>query len=245
MRLNERLGETSAANRGKDGIMDMQTPATTREMPQMQELTLEELETQAQLFREQRRYKGVAQADADWIARPFASWMRGLETAAVASQHETVLEREDMAMLAVGMAETLSIRDALIVSLVAGAGQCSERRMVAFAAHPHDPRNARAMYRLLRGAFEDEQAPLDRRRCRAGVGMMLDVAQFTSGRFGVQPLAVAGYILWWLGDSSALRYALEALDRDDRCTLAAIICSALEHGIGPVNRGKKTAMAGG
>ncbi|MCI1219382.1 MAG: DUF4192 domain-containing protein [Bifidobacterium sp.] len=202
-------------------------------------LSLEELESKARSFREQRREKGVSQADADWIARPFAAWLRGLEPEDAAKHRHAVLERETMAALAVGMAETLSIRDALIVSLVAGAEQCSERRMVDFAVHPHDPRNTRNMYRLLRSAFDDAQVPLDRQRCINGVRMMLSIAGAAPRRFGVQPYAVTAYILWWMGEQSASRYVRKALGLDSRCTLAAIVHSALEHDIGPANRGKK------
>jgi hypothetical protein len=190
-------------------------------------------ETLARCFRKQRREHGIAQADAAWVEQPFAVWMRRLDG------DGSCPSTQDLEALAVGMAEALAIRDALIVSLVAGRGQCDKRRMVAFASRPHDPRNARSMYRLLRSAFEDEHAALDRRRCHAGVAMMRDMADAVAGRFKVQPLAVAGYILWWMGEGKALEYALRALGLDQGCTLAAIVCSALEQGVGPANSGKR------
>jgi hypothetical protein len=68
---------------------------------------------------------------------------------------------------------------------------------------------------------------------------MRDMADAVAGRFKVQPLAVAGYILWWMGEGKALEYALRALGLDQGCTLAAIVCSALEQGVGPANSGKR------
>lgn len=72
----------------------------------------DELETRSQEFRNDRRLRGAQQANADWVAEPLDEWLSCLDAG------NTDLGRETMAAFAVGMRETLSIRDALILSLV-------------------------------------------------------------------------------------------------------------------------------
>jgi hypothetical protein len=197
---------------------------------QPSEASSRELEEAVERFRTSRRDLGVAQADGQWVRRPFTIWMDNLDNGI------GLLDGETLLAFAVGMSETLSIRDAVIVSLVVGKEQCGLQRMVSFACKPHDPRNVRSMYRLLQQAFNDEHVHIDHNRCSTGLSMMSSVADAIPGRFRVQPLAIMGYVCWWLGKEQALQYALQALALDEDCTLAAIVCSALKQGIRPANQ---------
>ena len=48
-----------------------------------------------------------------------------------------------------------------------------------------------------------------------------------------QPLAVLAYVMWWMGDSRAVAFALRCLMLDEDCSLAAIVCSAYQRGVMP------------
>ena len=180
-------------------------------------------------LKDMRMERGIAAADALWVERPFHAWLRNLDC----GDHD--LSHAEMSALAVGMAESLAIRDALIVSLVTQRGVCDEKRMISFAARPHDPRNVSGMYRMLQRAFDDADAALDHDRCRTGLAMMKVIYSSVPVFLQTQPLALMGYIHWWMGDDEGLPYALDALQRDVKCTLASIVRSAYEHDIRPAN----------
>lgn len=145
------------------------------------------------------------------------------------------LAREHVAAFAVGMHEALPIRDALILSLVAG-GVCDKTMMVDFAAAPHAPGTRRMMGRTLSRAFEVGLCRSDLWRCVAGIGMMLRVVSLVPAPMRVQPMAVIAYVLWWLGDDLAAAYAMRCLAQDGDCSLAAIVLALLEQGVTPTWR---------
>ena len=146
---------------------------------------------------------------------------------------ETVLDCDTMAAFAVGMNETLSIRDALILSLIIDEQRCPKTQLMEFAARPHSKRNKRRMGELLTVAFEDEGIVPDKERCHAGIAMLLDIADAAPVPYCVQPLAVVAYTLWWLGDSRAVTMALQCLLLDEECSLAAMVFSAAQRGVAP------------
>lgn len=195
-------------------------------------------ELAAQL-RTNRREHGIAPADAQWVRIPFRTWLTCLD------RYSTSLDPTHGEALAVGMRESLAMRDALIVSLVAQRGLCDEEMMIGFASRPHDPDNVRRMYRLLEQAFEDEDAVLDLRRCRTGIAMIRTIADQAPNRFRAQPLAFIGYIRWWMGSENGLPAALEALSVDHSCTLASIVRTAYEHDIHPANARRRAAAQPG
>ena len=178
-----------------------------------------------------RRRDGIARADADWVDRPFDDWLAGL-------QGESRLSRLSIAELGVGMTLSLAMRDAIIISMVADrrpktAEVVDKRLLIGFASRPHDPRNAACMGQLLARAFEDKTARIDAARCRHGIDMLSGMVHNLPDEYVVQPLAVIAYITWWMGEEGADEVALRALRLDSDCTLAAIVCSALRHGIWP------------
>ena len=127
----------------------------------------DELKTRSQEFRNDRRLRGAQQANADWVAEPLDEWLSCLDAG------NTDLGRETMAAFAVGMRETLSIRDALILSLVIDESRCPKSWLMEFAARPHLARTRTRMGELLTCAFEDEGMMPDKERCHAGIGMLL------------------------------------------------------------------------
>ena len=185
------------------------------------------LEELSRLFHETRQTLGPQQVDADWMSDPLDEWLVNLDSG------ETVLDRDTMAAFAVGMNETLSIRDALILSLIIDEQRCPKTQLMEFAARPHSKRNKRRMGELLTVAFEDEGIVPDKERCHAGIAMLLDIADAAPVPYCVQPLAVAAYTLWWLGDSRAVTMALQCLLLDEECSLAAMVFSAAQRGVAP------------
>ncbi len=178
-------------------------------------------------LREDRRERGPHVADAAWVDEPFDDWLAML--------HEgKPLARTSMLALAVGMDQTLAVRDALIVSIVGGADGARKAVLMDFASRPHAPEVCARMGRLLTAAFTDEHGGLDEARCRAAVGALKDMAGIVPERYRVQPLTIMAYVLWWLGKDEAVEYALEALAIDERCSLAAIVLGAMRRGIYPV-----------
>ena len=188
------------------------------------------LEELTRRFRSQRRRNGHRKATAEWLADPMDDWLSNLDNG------RTELKCDDMASIAVGMHETLSIRDALILSLITSEEACPKTQLMEFAARPQLARSKRRMCELLSAAFEDEGLVPDVERCRTGVIMMLDIARMVPSPLAVQPLAVVAYALWWLGDERALLFAVQCLAFDEDCSLAAIVFSAINRGLGPAWR---------
>lgn len=191
---------------------------------------LTDLERMSRQFREERKARGPSCVDAQWVDMPFQEWLDSL------TGRRPKLHPDTMAAIAVGMREALSIRDALILSLIAEPDQCPKRRMLEFAVQPHKAETRRRVNQLLSDAFDDDAAMPDWERCHAGVMMMADIAEAMPVPYCVQPLAVMAYMLWWLGDPRAAVFTARCLAIDGDCSLAAMVHAALEHDVGPAWR---------
>ncbi|NEG89584.1 DUF4192 domain-containing protein [Bifidobacterium aerophilum] len=145
---------------------------------------------------------------------------------------DCMLSRDNVAMLAAGMAESLPIRDAMIVSLVTGRS-CDRRMMIEIASRPHSAGVRRRMSSMMIDAFHGAGPGPDPTRCTSGVTMLAQIADAVPERWGVQPRAAIAYVLWWMDDDAAALHALECLAEDDGCTLAGIVLSMVERGIRP------------
>ncbi|MBB2955369.1 hypothetical protein FHX77_000777 [Bifidobacterium commune] len=187
-----------------------------------------QLEALSRKLQQHKMEQGVNRANRDWIEASFAEWNSNLDECV------SCMTADHVAFLCVAMADMLAVRDALIVSLVVG-GQTTigTSAMLDMASNPQDPANVARMYRLLNQSFNDERCFPDRGRCVCGIDMLEAMAGRVAGRFEVQPLTVAAYASWWLGSEKALGYAERALDLDQGCTLARIICSAIAQDLGP------------
>nr|WP_240542358.1 hypothetical protein [Bifidobacterium felsineum] len=188
---------------------------------------MEDLEMMANAFHADRRERGPQQANADWVCDPLDEWLASLDDGIA------VLDAETMAVFAVGMNETLSIRDALILSLIVDEQECPKSLLMEFASKPHSGKTKRRMSELLTRAFEDERITPDEERCRTGVTMLLNIATVSPVPYCIQPLAVAAYTLWWLGDVSSAALAMQCLVLDEDCSLAAMVFSAADRGVFP------------
>ncbi|WEV46134.1 hypothetical protein OZX62_06650 [Bifidobacterium sp. ESL0690] len=221
--VDEQIIDAAIAHHAADVLGDFAQDSEGSRDPQLEAL--------ARRLQKCKMEKGIAQANRDWLDEPFEEWNDNLRN------HVHSMSEEHALAICVAMADMLSSRDALIMSLV-GANQAKVgvKAMLDLAAEPHDPANVIRLYRLLDAAFNDADASPDLERCVCGIDMLADMAQLVCGRFEVQPLTVAAYGSWWVGSDDALDYAREALCLDEQCTLARIICSAINQGLRPAWR---------
>lgn len=192
-----------------------------------------ELDDTGRLLRERCREGGVCDAIRAYLQNPLDHWMDALRCG-------EGLDRTDMAAFAVGMNRTLAIRDALLISIILDEERCPREFLLDFASRPMLPRNARRLEKLLSESFHDAAAHPDMTRCSRGIGTLFDIIEAVPESYHVQPLAVIGYVLWWLGDDRAMLCAMRALAIDEGCSLAAIVCSAVHRHVGPAWIGETT-----
>ncbi len=176
------------------------------------------------LHRERLR-NGPGRADGDWIEEPLHVWLNRLDQGMIDLDGA-------MLPLAVGVNEVLSMRDALILSVVGDATMRDPRMLMDIVRTPHDRRVAAAVHKALSAGFDDRDGP-DRARCRTAVLMLAAMAKVMPERMKVQPLAIISYILWWTGDGRAEAYALSCLSIDEECSLAAIVLKSVRNGLYP------------
>ena len=193
-----------------------------------------EFDDAVQLLRERRRAMGASQADALWFADPLHAWMTRLDAGGT-------LDRGSVVMLAAGMRETLAMRDALVVSVI--DAEADEGTLVSMASRPHERDNVRRLGRMVEGTFSDTSYRPDSGRCGRGVAMLEGIVGEAPERFHAQPLAALAYLTWWSCAGGAAGYALRALALHPRCTLAAIVLAAEEHGITPAWAGGRRPRA--
>lgn len=191
-------------------------------------LRAETLERLAEDLQQMRMADGCALADRAWLEDPLDQWCANMEAGS------QCLKVENQEALAVSMAQTLAVRDALILSMVGGLyGDRARSVMLDFVARPHDRSNVQLLYSTLTGAFKDASVQPDFERCSHGLSMLEPMTCEDLGRFCVQPCCVTGYALWWLDDPSARVYAIRALRQDDGCVLARVLLSAIVKGTRP------------
>lgn len=193
----------------------------------IQDFTQEELDALCIELADSRRIRGLSVADAAWIERALGFWLDHI------SGKRDDVDRSSIAQLAVGMQCSLAMRDALIVSLLFDQDACSRKSLVAFASRPHSPTNVRSMNRLLTRAFEDDEVGVNVERCARGLRLLAAMVDTMPAGYRIQPLATASYVTWWTGGKDAVAFARDALELDQGCSLAAIVCSAVDRGVSP------------
>lgn len=193
-------------------------------------------------FEQDRRSNGTRKAVRSLISEAFLIWMDALEQASAENDEscrvsvtrtECSLDRDTVIRITVGMGEMLSIRDAFLISAIVDEQRASREFLMDFAERPKQPSNAQRLEQLLSDAFRDPSARPDMKRCDQAINMLFDIIDMIPQPYRAQPFAVISYIMWWMGQEGAIAAAISALAIDDRCSLAAIVCSAVERHIGP------------
>ena len=131
---------------------------------------------------ERRKLSGTVAADAQWADEPFDHWLAGL------SAQPRAIDDASIAALVVGMTVTLSIRDALIMSLVAGDTCADKRTMMDFASRSHAPHVQGAAGRVFRRATSARRTEMPGRRRHArghGRSRSGELQRTAAGRAGV------------------------------------------------------------
>ena len=172
-----------------------------------------------------RRQYGPSRANGDWMREPLRVWLCRLDRGMIDLD-------EAMVPLAVGINEVLSMRDALILSVVGDSTMRDPQMLMDIVKTPHARHVVMAVHKALSAEFDDRDGP-DRARCRTAVLMLAAMAKVMPERMKVQPLAIISYILWWTGDSRAEDYALSCLAIDEECSLAAIVLKSVSNGLYP------------
>ena len=177
-------------------------------------------------LREGRRRYGPRRADGEWMEEPMRVWLDCLD------KGNSELGMKAMLPLAVGINEVLSMRDALIISVIAEQGTCDLDMLMDIVRTPHAKQVVSVVHKVLSEAFDDRDGP-DRDRCRTALRMLASMARVMPERMRVQPLAVISYVMWWTGDCRAEDYALSSLSIDGDCSLAAIVLKSVRNGMHP------------
>ncbi|MBW3087369.1 hypothetical protein KIH77_01230 [Bifidobacterium sp. 82T24] len=176
-------------------------------------------------FRQARRRKGVGTADRIWFQEPLGEWMRRLDG------RSDDLDRSKMIRLCVGMGEVMSMRDAVLMAVLA---KVEQERLLVLASEPHDPEVGRLVYDTLRAGFEDPDRRPDLERCQRGIDSLARMVCLVPAGYSVQPLTSLAYLLWWVGrEEQSLACAVRALLLDDGCTMASIVAGAISRGVAP------------
>lgn len=193
-------------------------------------------------FEQDRRSNGTRKAVRSLISEAFLIWMDALEQASAENDEscrvsvtrtECSLDRDTVIRITVGMDEMLSIRDAFLISAIVDEQRASREFLMDFAERPKQPSNAQRLEQLLSDAFRDPSARPDMKRCDQAINMLFDIIDMIPKPYRAQPFAVISYIMWWMDQEGAIAAAISALAIDDQCSLAAIVCSAVERHIGP------------
>lgn len=206
-------------------MIDETTPIPATEMDQLGEWLTEDCKS-----------RGMEETIRAFLGEPFGRWMDFLAdspSGVDGPEGARGLSRSDILAIAVAMERAMSVRDALLVSIVAGEDRSPRGFLMDFMTNPMHPDNSRRLEGILKDSFRNVSATPDDARCDSGVTMMFDIIEMVPERYQVQPLAVISYVLWWMGDERAMLCALRALALDEDCSLAAIVCSAVHRHIGP------------
>ncbi|NEG95831.1 DUF4192 domain-containing protein [Bifidobacterium sp. SMB2] len=179
-------------------------------------------------FRRRRRAEGPSSVDGDWARGLIGAW-----TGRLAGEMDE-LDTDTVVGLCVGMGETLSMRDAVLLAVMEPV---DERRLVELVAKPRDAHSVGLVYDTLTTGFEDASAVPNPERCQRGVDALAHMVCRVPVPYCVQPLAVLSFVLWWIGrDEQALACALHALSLDEQCMLASIVAAAIGREVRPAWR---------
>ncbi len=190
-----------------------------------------EFEVAAQRFRQLAKEEGIETAAGLWICRPLKQWIKNLNKTQSLQNASPHLDRNSLLYLAVGMNNSLHIRDCLLVSAVS---DCDFDSLMKIASRPHFEETVKLVEGCLRKAFHDSSAHPDKRKCERASEMFKQIIRSIPEQYSAQPYAVLSYLMWWIGEPEQKnRYWKQALARDRNCTLALIVAEAIANKIEP------------
>ncbi|BDR54791.1 hypothetical protein KIMH_09020 [Bombiscardovia apis] len=180
-------------------------------------------------YRMNRREHGVCEADREWMREPIKLWCHEI----TGGQESIAADSSPLMAIAVGMSETLPIRDAIIISMLCPRSMLSYKDLLRLCAEPYAQGNVQILCQSIDCAFTDPSMHPDVERCRNGLDLLDVMVTAMPDAYHEQPLAIMGYISWWLNREEGLDYAYQALQLNPQCTLASIITTAYQHGVKP------------
>ena len=176
----------------------------------------------AREYLRERREGDAKAVDLAWAARILADWRAMLDDG------ETDGRRAETVRAVI--AEHLGIRDALIVASLDATHTVD--RLARLAASAREETAKQTMHDILSAAYFKGEFDAD--RCAKAVRLLDRLADSAPDAYAVQPLAVAAWLEWLGGHAAAAQLrAVEALGRDEDCTLAGIVLAATSVGINP------------
>ena len=165
---------------------------------------------------------------ADLFRDAFEEWLSGLD------MERPALSEQSKKTLAESMRASMAWRDSILVSATcSNSSEYDEAKLKGFAFHRE---HEEWLGRMMSGSLKDETLGEDRTVCRRAVGMLFDIVEAVEDidiELQAQPLAVIGYLLWWMGDDRAMLAAMRAVAIDEECSLAAIVIGAVHGGRWP------------
>ncbi|MFR0558342.1 hypothetical protein ACLUWO_05580 [Pseudoscardovia radai] len=176
-------------------------------------------------FHERRSEEGIVATDTAWFRAAVGEWAAALESGRPVLSDDVILD------IGAGARETLSIRDALLVSVLAPVGASD---MLRVAGDPHDAVSVDIVFESLNGVFRRRSNRPDVFRCLTGLRLYERLAAALPGRDRANAYASTAYVCWWLGlTDEASELSLRARRNDPSCSLAGIIRTAVDFGVVP------------
>ncbi|MDO5687813.1 MAG: hypothetical protein Q4G29_00670 [Pseudoscardovia radai] len=176
-------------------------------------------------FHERRSEDGIVATDTAWFRAAVGEWAAALESGRPELSDDVVLD------IGAGARETLSIRDALLISVLAPVG---ESDMLRVAGDPHDAVSVDIVFESLNGVFRRRSNRPDVPRCLTGLRLYERLAAALPDRDRANAYASTAYVCWWLGlTEEASELSLRARRNDSSCSLAGIIRTAVDFGVVP------------
>ena len=189
-------------------------------------ITGTEMEEAISRFERDCRSDGVGETVRSFIREPLFIWMDALAQASDESVSHSEGEfhaecgRNMIMRTTVGINRMLSIRDVFLISAIVDERYADRDFLMSFAERPKLSRNAQRLEQLLSDSFRDPLARPDMKRCDQAINMLFDIIDMIPKTYR-------------MGQEGAMASAISALAIDDQCSLAAIVCSAVERRIGP------------
>jgi hypothetical protein len=195
---------------------------------------------------------GRGDALGRWRAEAYGVWCDLLRQAAAELRAgppgDVVLPPARLGRLAVALAD-VPVRDAVLLSLVPGGREAADRTVGASRGPGGDARDVEAATSRAIARVVDPRCgvPPDGTTADAARLVLEQLVGGAPRRWHAPPLALLGFLAWWLGDGwLAARRVRESAGQDPAYRLAALLTGVLEAAVPPgwVSAGRLPAAAG-